>query len=146
MNYLFQPHSREIFECEEAISMQRDFERDMIDEVNIHYLDNPVMASFLLKLNIHLCRWAITVTALRREDTISPETMRYCIECMLYFKHNAEKIYCLMMNPEQLYEPTRGEVFQLLKKWYEVDGHRINQSEMARALGISQPAINKLLR
>ena len=143
---LLKREPREIFECEEAIRMQRDFERDMIDEVNIHYLDNPVMASFLLKLNIHLCRWAITVTALRREDTISPETMRYCIECILYFKHNAEKIYCLMMNPDQPYEPTRGEVFQLLKKWYEVDGHRINQSEMARALGISQPAINKLLR
>ena len=68
--------------------------------------------------------------------------MKYSIECMDYFRLCGEKAFCLIEGGDQTKEPTHGEVFKLLRKWYG----DFNQSQMAEALGITQQVISKFLK
>lgn len=112
-------------------------------ECNTNYRNIEAMISLLRKLEIHLCRWSMVVAVLSGERQITADVMRYSVECMEYFKHCGEKAFCLIANPEHRpQEPTRGDVFKLLNKWYD----KLNQSKLGEALGISQQAISKLLK
>lgn len=112
-------------------------------ECNEHYREIDAMTSLLQKLEIHLCRWSIAVAVLSGQQEITAEVMRYSIECMEYFKRCGEKAYCLIANDDDRpHEPTRADFFKMLQRWYP----ELNQSALARALGVSQQAINKFLK
>ena len=105
------------------------------------------MGAYVDKLNYHLCRWCACVAVLRGDQRIEADVMRYSIECMEYFKWCAERAFCLIANDDS--QPkglTNGDILRLVKERYETDrkdGFKINQSELARALGISQQAVSK---
>lgn len=138
-------HMGEIALHETATAMQIHI--DAIDrwrgECNVSYRKVEAMTSLLQKLEIHLCRWSIVVAILLDKQEITDKVMQYSIECMEYFKRCGEKVFCLIANDDtQPKEPTRGEIFKLLQKWYG----DFNQSLMAEALDISQQAISKFLK
>lgn len=112
------------------------------DLCNYQYKEVEAMISLLRKLEIHLCRWSIVAAVLSGSRTITADVMRYSVECMDYFRLCGEKAFCLIANDDRAKEPTKGDVFKLLQKWYG----NFNQSQMAEALGISQQAISKLLK
>lgn len=118
---------------------------DQADEYEEHGI--VAMGAYVDKLNYHLCRWCACVAVLRGDQRIEADVMRYSIECMEYFKWCAERAFCLIANDDS--QPkglTNGDILRLLKERYETDrkdGFKINQSELARALGISQQAVSK---
>lgn len=134
--------SGEITETPEAKELHIQTINRWRDHCNSQYKDIPAMSSLLRKLEIHLCRWCIVAAVLSGSKTITHDIMKYSIECMDYFRLCGEKAFCLIVGDEQPKEPTKGEVFKLLRKWYG----DFNQSKMAEALNITQQAVNKLLK
>lgn len=133
-------------EIDTAKQMHVDYINQLRGECNEHYREIEAMTSLLQKLEIHLCRWSIAVAVLSGQQDITAEVMQYSIDCMEYFKRCGEKAYCLIANEEsQPQELTRGDIFMLLQKWYGKD-EPINQSALARALHVTQQAINKYFK
>lgn len=112
---------------------------------NNQYKDVEAMISLLRKLEIHLCRWSMVATVLSGFNNITADVMRYSVECMDYFRLCGEKAFCLIANDERPKEPSRGDVFKLLQKWYG-ETEPINQSTLAKALHLSQQAISKFFK
>ncbi len=136
----------QLLEIDTAKQMHVDYINQLRGECNEHYREIEAMTSLLQKLEIHLCRWSIAVAVLSGQQEITAEVMQYSIECMEYFKRCGEKAYCLIANEEsQPQELTRGDIFMLLQKWYGKD-EPINQSALARALHVTQQAINKYFK
>lgn len=136
----------QLHEIDTAKQMHVDYINQLRGECNEHYREIEAMTSLLQKLEIHLCRWSIAVAILSGQNEITAEVMQYSIECMEYFKRCGEKAYCLIANEEsQPQELTRGDIFMLLQKWYGKD-EPINQSALARALHVTQQAINKYFK
>lgn len=136
----------QLHEIDTAKQMHVDYINQLRGECNEHYREIDAMTSLLQKLEIHLCRWSIAVATLSGQQEITAEVMQYSIECMEYFKRCGEKAYCLIANEESHpQELTRGDIFMLLQKWYGKD-EPINQSALARALHVSQQAINKYFK
>ena len=136
----------QLHEIDTAKQMHVDYINQLRGECNEHYREIEAMTSLLQKLEIHLCRWSIAVAVLSGQQEITAEVMQYSIECMEYFKRCGEKAYCLIANEEsQPQELTRGDIFMLLQKWYGKD-EPINQSALARALHVTQQAINKYFK
>ena len=115
------------------------------DVCNIQYKDVDAMISLVKKLEIHLCRWSMVVAVLSGSHTITADVMRYSVECMDYFRLCGEKAFCLIANGDQPHEPSRGDVFKLLQKWYG-EKEPINQSALAKALHLTQQAISKFFK
>ena len=133
----------QLYEADNAKQMHIDYINQLRCECNEYYRENDVMTSLLRKLEIHLCRWSIVVAVLSGQREITAEVMQYSIECMEYFKRCGEKAYCLIANDDDRpHEPTRADFFKMLQRWYP----ELNQSALARALGVSQQAINKFLK
>lgn len=133
----------QLHETDTAKQMHVDYINQLRGECNEHYREIEAMTSLLQKLEIHLCRWSIAVAVLSGQQEITAEVMRYSIECMEYFKRCGEKAYCLIANDDDRpHEPTRADFFKMLQRWYP----ELNQSALARALGVSQQAINKFLK
>lgn len=136
----------QLHEIDTARQMHVDYINQLRGECNEHYREIEAMTSLLQKLEIHLCRWSIAVAVLSGQQEITAEVMQYSIECMEYFKRCGEKAYCLIANEEsQPQELTRGDIFMLLQKWYGKN-EPINQSALARALHVSQQAINRYFK
>lgn len=136
----------QLHETDTAKQMHVDYINQLRGECNEHYREIEAMTSLLQKLEIHLCRWSIAVAILSGQQEITAEVMQYSIECIEYFKRCGEKAYCLIANEEsQPQELTRGDIFMLLQKWYGKD-EPINQSALARALHVTQQAINKYFK
>ena len=131
-----------LHETATAMQMHIDAIDRWREECDVNYRELEAMTSLLQKLEIHLCRWSIVVAILLDQQEITDDAMQYSIECMEYFKRCGEKVFCLIANDDKPKEPTRGEIFKCLQKWYG----DFNQSLMAEALGISQQAISKFLK
>ena len=104
------------------------------------YSDNDIMQSVLGKLEIHLCRWSIIVALLSGKTVIDEDVIKYSIDCMNYFKYCAEKAFVLIANDECRKISSKDAIITLNELYGGV-----NQTKMAEALGISQPAISKML-
>lgn len=134
----------ELIETQDAYKLHLAAYNRYRAECNTIYKDFDALAALVDKLGYYLCRWSITAAVLAGKAIIDADVMRYTIECMEYFKRCGEKVFCLIANPTpKPQEPTRGDVFKLLKKWY---GDKLNQSKLGEALGVSQQAISKLFK
>lgn len=129
----------------DAVLQKWDTQADEYEEQGI-----IAMGAYVDKLNYHLCRWCACVAVLRGDQRIEADVMKYSIECMEYFKWCAERAFCLIANDDtQPKDLTNGDILRMLKERYEKDrndGFKINQSELARALGITPQAISKAFK
>lgn len=129
----------------DAVLQKWDIQADEYEEHGI-----TAMGAYVDKLNYHLCRWCACVAVLRGDQRIEADVMQYSIECMEYFKWCAERAFCLIANDDtQPKDLTNGDILRMLKERYEKDrndGFKINQSELARALGITPQAVSKAFR
>lgn len=132
----------EVRETQEAEQLHIEAINRWREMCNYQYKGFDAMISLLRKLEIHLCRWSMIAAILSGSRTITGEVMRYSVECMDYFRLCGEKAFCLIANDDQPREVTRNEVFKLLQVWFGP----LNQSELARVLGVSQQAISKYLK
>ena len=111
--------------------------------LNNEYKDIDAMKALVRKLEIYLCRWSILVAALHGANEIDEDNIRYTSKCMEYFRLCGEKTFCLLSSADdERREPTKSEVLKSLERLYP----NLNQSQLGEALGISQQAVNKLLR
>lgn len=141
-------------ETDEAKKLHIEALNRWVDEINACNGFSPT-ESLLGKLSIHLCRWSIVAAVLARQKEITAEIMKYSIECMEYFKRCGEKALLLIINNYSNKQSSpqrrpirldRSDVFKMLQNWYEKDDFKINQSLMAKSLGISQQAISKFFK
>ena len=135
----------DVHETDDARRLHIDAIDRWRDACNYQYKEVEAMISLLRKLEIHLCRWSMVAAVLSGSRTITADVMRYSVECMDYFRLCGEKAFCLIANGDRPKEPTRGDVFKLLQKWYG-ETEPINQSALAKALHLSQQAISKFFK
>lgn len=97
-------------------------------------------SSVLSKLQIYAQRWTILIHALNgnKTDLISAAEMEGAIRAMRYFESTSGKLKNLLTTPPRI---SRGELLNMLRAEYP----NLNQSELARSLGITQQAVNKNL-
>jgi len=97
-------------------------------------------ASVLSKLQIYVERWAILIHVLNENTSncINPAEMEGSIKAMRYFQSTAEKVKGILSAPTM----RTSDLMKELLKMYP----SLNQSGLARALGVTQQAVNKNLK
>lgn len=134
----------EFHETPEAASLRRDIITNWTVEVNENFLDDSVTASMFKKREYEICRLAIVVAALLKTDLITPDIIRYCGECMEYFIWCGRRVIDTIRGGDyaQSNKMTKGEILAALLEAYP----ETNQSQLAQAIGVSQPNIAKAVK
>lgn len=101
---------------------------------------DDTQASIYSKAEYMLCRIAIIVAELNGDTIISPTTMQYSIEVVDYLISHQIRTLFSITNKQQR-EPSKGEALRQLRRAFP----ELNQSQLSRALGVSQQYVNKEL-
>ncbi len=109
--------------------------------------EDDYIGGVIQKMNIHVLRLAIMIHFLseqRKGPVITHETMNYAIRVADYFTWtHIERIYPLLRDSSVAKRPmTNGELIRAIDRQINIK----SQSAFARALGVSQQYINKVLK
>ena len=106
---------------------------------------SPICQQYLVKLSYYAARWALIVHLLNDMSSpyITAAEMEYTLRCMEYFKRTADEVMALRSSGGgDKRKPTQKELIRMIFDTFPVT----SQSALARALGVSQPYINKCLQ
>lgn len=140
--FMLRDVSGEVIESDEAEIIHIDAINRWRAIANTEYKDVDPMVALVRKLEIHLCRLAIIVTLLCDERVISAKTMKYCVECMEYFRLCGDKAYCFIKNEVSTPVITKAELTAILKELHP----DWSQSKLAESVGVSQQAVSKYIK
>jgi hypothetical protein len=115
-------------------------------QAQIAAAENGYQQAALAKLQIQVIRWAgitqLFHVPLDGTLEITPDAMRYAVECMRYFEHTAEKVGELIAGGQPAHKATKGEIVRGLLDYYPAT----NKAQFAQAIGVSRQAINEFLK
>lgn len=134
-----QPEEEPFFltEVPEARKLHLEKLKEWTDRANSS--DDEVVKSLIQKFGYHLCRLSMVVAILHQAVVIRPAHIRYASElCECLIRHSL-KVLRLVSEKDESKTIRREDVAKLLIQW----NPSLSQSEIAKALGISQQAVSK---
>ena len=135
----------EVSFSEEAKRLYAKYSDELTDKVN--RTDDDYLRAVYSKMEITLSRLSLIVHIAKNiagetsADAIEVSTINYCIQVCRYFVATAEKFNNFLLDCSESSSLSNRELIREMSRRYPV-----NQSKLAEALGISQQAVNKILR
>lgn len=123
-----------------AINRWREEERAMMvgDSSDVFA---EVCCSILEKANYHLCRLSIIAARINGDNMITAPIMQYSADCVDYLINGQKVALLKILHDDKRAEPTKAETIKQLYRLFP----GLNKSALARALGVSQAYISKVI-